>query len=318
MKHIIQPVPKEDLVKELTEDKFVRVTNFEKNEIYIITHHDSPNVMREIGRIRELSFRYAGGGTGKEIDVDQFDTAEIPYSQLIVWEPRRQEILGGYRFIVLKYLSLEKNDRYYTATSELFNFSDKFIEEYFPYTIELGRSFVQPNYQSQSPVRRGIYALDNLWDGLGSLVTLYPYVRFFFGKVTMYTDFNRRARDMVLFFMDKHFRDNENLVVPVNPLTINTPIEELKRIFIGKDFHEDYKLLSRNIRTLGETIPPLINSYMNLSSTMKSFGTSTNPHFGNVEETGILISIADIYDEKKERHILNPKLKPLEKGNYSE
>ena len=164
MKHIIQPVPKEDLVKELTEDKFVRLTNFEKNEIYIVTHHDSPNVMREIGRIRELSFRYAGGGTGKEFDIDHYDTAEVPYSQLIVWEPRRKEILGGYRFIVFKYLSPDAKGKYDTATSQLFTFSKKFNKEYFPYTIELGRSFVQPNYQSNSPLRKGIYALDNLWD----------------------------------------------------------------------------------------------------------------------------------------------------------
>jgi hypothetical protein len=309
MKHIIQPVPREDLEKELTEDKFVRLTNFEKNEIYIVTHHDSPNVMREIGRVRELSFRYAGGGTGKELDIDHFDTAEVPYSQLIVWEPIRKEILGGYRFMVFKYLNPDKNGEYDTATLQLFKFSDKFYKEYFPYTIELGRSFVQPNYQSNSPLRKGIYALDNLWDGLGSLVNNYPEIKYFFGKVTMYFDFNKRARDMILFFLHKHFKDIDKLVYPIHPLEINTDREELEKIFSGKDYLEDYKSLSRNVRALGENIPPLINSYMNLSPTMKTFGTSNNPHFGNVEETGILISINDIYDAKKDRHIKQIKTK---------
>ena len=301
MKHIIEPVPKEDLEKELTEDKFVRYTNYEKNEIYIITHHDSPNVMREIGRLRELSFRYAGGGTGKEVDIDSFDTAEVPYSQLIVWEPKRKEILGGYRFILFKNLSPDKNGNYNTATSQLFHFTDKFYKEYFSYTLELGRSFIQPNYQSSSPFRKGIFALDNLWDGLGSLVNNYPEVKYFFGKVTMYVDFNKRARDMILFFLEKYFKDVDKLVYAINPLVIST--EELEKIFIGKDYLEDYKILSRNVRALGENIPPLMNSYMNLSPTMKTFGTSSNPHFGNVEETGILITIDDIYETKKERHI---------------
>jgi hypothetical protein len=303
MKHIIQPVPREDLEKELTEEKFIRLTNYEKNEIYVITHHDSPNVMREIGRVRELSFRYAGGGTGKEIDIDHFDTAEVPYSQLIVWEPRRKEILGGYRFMVFKNLSPDELGNYETATSQLFHFSEKFYKDYFPFTIELGRSFVQPNYQSNSPLRQGIYALDNLWDGLGSLVNNYPDVKYFFGKVTMYVDFNRRARDMILFFINKHFKDSDNLVTAINPLNINADPEELSKIFSGKDYLEDYKILSRNVRALGEIIPPLINSYMNLSPSMKTFGTSSNPHFGNVEETGILINIDDIYKAKKERHI---------------
>lgn len=309
MKHIIQPVAKEDLEKELTEDKFIRYTNYDNNAIYIVTHHDSPNVMREIGRIRELSFRYAGGGTGKEIDIDNFDTAEVPYSQLIVWEANRKEILGGYRFILFKNLTPDKNGNYHTATSQLFHFSDKFYKEYFPYTIELGRSFVQPNYQSSSPLRRGIYALDNLWDGLGSLVNNYPDIKYFFGKVTMYVDFNKRARDMILFFLNKYFKDDEKLVYAINPLPFVTDKNELITIFNGKDYLEDYKILSRNVRALGENIPPLINSYMNLSPTMKTFGTSDNPHFGNVEETGILIKIEDIYDNKKDRHIKHIKTK---------
>ena len=98
MKPIIKSIPKKDLEEELTEDKFIRMTNKADNELYIITAHDSPKIMQEIGRLRELTFRAAGGGTGKPVDIDDFDTMEDPYKQLIVWDPYQEEILGGYRF----------------------------------------------------------------------------------------------------------------------------------------------------------------------------------------------------------------------------
>ncbi len=303
-KGIIPPVSVELIKKELTQDKFIRHTNHNGNHIYCITAHDSPNTMREIGRIREMTFRSAGGGTGQEVDIDEFDIGEVPYKQLIVWDPKRKEIIGGYRFILGSEAKKDTNGNPILATSHLFRFSDKFIQEYMPFTIELGRSFIQPNYQSTGIGRRELFALDNLWDGLGSLTVIYPNVKFFFGKVTMYPDFNRRARDLILYFLNKYFKDNENLITPIKPLTIETPENELEMILSGKSYHENYKILSQNVRQLGEIIPPLINSYMNLSPTMKVFGTAFNPEFGNSEETGLLITIKDIYGTKKDRHIL--------------
>lgn len=307
-KRIIPPVPIADLKKELTSDKFIRKTNHGGNLIYCITAHNSSNVMQEIGRLRELTFRSAGGGTGKEVDIDEFDTGDIPYKQLIVWNPKREEIIGGYRFILGSEALKKGKDKAFLATKHLFNFSDKFIEEYMPYTIELGRSFIQPNYQSTSPDRRGIFALDNLWDGLGSLTVIYPHIKYFFGKVTMYPDFNRKARDLILYFLKKYFGDKENLITPIYPVTIDTPLEELEQIFTSENYFENYKILSQKVRTLGENIPPLINSYMNLSPTMKTFGTALNKKFGNVEETALLITIQDIYAVKKDRHILTFKI----------
>jgi hypothetical protein len=303
MQNIIEPVEKKLLESELTSKRFVRKTNNGNNEIYIITHHDSPHVMREIGRLREYTFRTAGGGTGKEIDIDEYDIVNTaPYKQLIVWNPLEKEIIGGYRFIKCKEAPF--NDGIVQlATTELFHFSEKFINNYLPYTIELGRSFVQPKYQPTVDNRKGLFSLDNLWDGLGAIVVDNPDVEYFFGKVTMYSDFNVPARDFILSFMNHYFPDKENLVTPIEPLSIKTDVSEFLNSLKGLSYKEGHLLLNKNVRAMGEHIPPLVNAYMNLSATMKTFGTSSNTHFGEVEETGILVKFADIYDTKKERHI---------------
>ncbi|NOU60078.1 GNAT family N-acetyltransferase [Marinifilum caeruleilacunae] len=302
MKEIIPPVPREELEKELTEERFVRKTNKGSNEIYSFTHHDSPNLMREVGRLREITFRKAGGGTGKEIDIDKFDIDEKPYHQLIVWDPKAREILGGYRYILCKDAPVDENGDTYLATSRLFEFSEDFKKNYMPHTIELGRSFVQPDYQSIKKGRKSLYALDNLWDGLGSLIIDYPEIKYFFGKVTMYPDYNRDARNHILYFMDKMFNDPDNLATPTTPLVTNMDEEKLAKDFCHDTFEENYKVLSQNVRSNGENIPPLINAYMGLSPTMKCFGTAVNKHFGDVEETGIMITISDVYDQKIDRH----------------
>ena len=303
MKTIIPPVDKALLVKELTKDKFVRNTNYGHNELYIFSHNEAPNLMKEIGRLRELTFRHAGGGTGEDVDLDEFDLSEDPYQQLIVWDPKHQEILGGYRFYIPPKGASGDYIMKRLSTSHLFKFSDKCKDEYLPRMIELGRSFVQPNYQSTSRPRKGLFALDNLWDGLGALLVDNPDMRYFFGKVTMYTHFNIEARNLILFFLEKHFSDKEGLITPIEPLETNINREKLSSIFTGDTYYDDYKILSKQVRTLGENIPPLINAYMNLSPSMRVFGTVINPEFGNVEETGIMITINDLYHTKVERHV---------------
>lgn len=303
MQPIINPIDRNLLKQELNADRFIRLTNNGNNEIYIVSHHDSPNVMLEIGRLREVTFRAAGGGTGKDCDIDHFDTDEVCYKQLIVWNKEEEEIVGGYRYIrcgdVLNYNKQEAK----LATSGLFNFSPKFVQNYMPKTIELGRSFVQPKFQPGVDSRKGLFALDNIWDGLGSLIVDNPDIEYFFGKVTMYLDFNQEARDMILYFLKTFFPDKEALMCPFNPMPLYTAEEKLAPIFKGLDYKDAFKALNTNVRALGENIPPLVNIYMNLSPTMKTFGTALNKSFGAVEETGILVTIGDIYDAKKERHI---------------
>ncbi|MBI9067635.1 MAG: GNAT family N-acetyltransferase [Salinivirgaceae bacterium] len=303
MENIIEAVDIKLLEKELTKDKFVRKTNFGNNEIYIFSHHDSPFLMDEIGRLREITFRAAGGGTGKAKDVDDYDLADKPYKQLIVWSPEEKAILGGYRFIVCRNAPKDKEGNPILATSRLFHYSENFKENYLPNLIELGRSFVVPNQQASQGSRRGLFTLDGLWDGLGALIVDNPEVKYFFGKVTMYRHYNIEARNALLYFIHKYFGGNDELIKLINPLHLEIDSEKLSKIFVGASYEENYKILSKKVRELGENIPPLINAYMNLSPSMKVFGTSINPYFGDVEETGILLTIKDIYKTKSHRHI---------------
>lgn len=304
MKEIIAPIERGKIMAELTPERFLRHTNKGGNEIYVVNYKNAPYTMQEIGRLREIAFRSAGGGTGKEVDIDMFDTMEKPCQQLIVWDPDAKEILGGYRFILGEDMQYDKEGRPIIAISHMFDFSPKFIREYMPRTIELGRSFVSLEYQSTRSGAKGLFALDNLWDGLGALVVIYPQIKYFFGKVTMYPTFSIKGRNMILYFLNKHFADTEKLVWPRTPLETNSNYEELQRIFPeNNSFKEDYKILNQEVRALGFNIPPLVNSYMSLSPTMRMFGTAINDEFGDVEESGILIAIDEILEEKKKRHI---------------
>lgn len=300
---IIQPIDKELLKSELTPERQMRMTNKSNNEIYVIDGNACPNVMREIGRQRELAFRTAGGGTGKSCDIDEFDIGPHAYKQLIVWNPVSSEIIGGYRYLLGRDWQIGPDGQPHLATSHMFHFSERFMKEYAPYTVELGRSFVSLDYQNVRKNTKSIFALDNLWDGLGALTVINPDLKYFFGKVTMYPSYIRRGRDMILYFLKKHFDDRENLIVPMKPLKIETPEAELAALFKGKNFKEDYRILNHGIRELGYNIPPLVNAYMNLSPTMKLFGTAINYGFGDVEETGILIAVDEILEEKRVRHI---------------
>ena len=293
-----------DLIKaELTPSKKLRDTNKGSNEIYVVNHFDSPNIMLEIGRLREEAFRDSGGGSGLAVDIDEFDTMENPYQQLIVWDPDAERILGGYRFILGGDIRLHEEGQPHLATSHMFHFSEKFIKEYLPYTIELGRSFVSPEYQSSKAGAKAIFARDNLWDGLGALAIQRPNMKYFFGKMTMYPEYNREARDLIQYFLFKHFEDKEKLVGPMEPLVIKTPVSYMESILTESEFKEDYKLLNAEVRKLGVNIPPLVNAYMNLSPTMKMFGGGVNHEFSEAEETCILISFDEIYESKVSRHI---------------
>jgi len=303
MKPIVDQLPKDQIIAELTSDKLLRKTNNGNNEVYIFDHNNSPSLMHEVGRVREITFRHAGGGTGKDLDIDDFDTAKIhPQKQLIVWDPENREIIGGYRFYFAE-KSCNDCDITRLASSAYFNFSEKFLTRYYPHLMELGRSFVHPDYQTRARGRKSLFALDNLWDGLGAIIIDNHHLKYLFGKVTMYIHFNQKARDMILYFLMRHFDDPDNLVTPIEPVKIDIHHEEMKKIFTGRRYKENYKILSREVRNLNENIPPLINAYMNLSPTMRTFGTFINHKFGHVEETGIMVTLRDIYVEKINRHL---------------
>ncbi len=303
--YIIPPVPRDLIKAELKHKNFLRMTNSGNKEIYITTAHLSPNIMREIGRLRELSFALDGGGTGKDCDIDEFDTLPEPhcFKQLFVWSPEDEEIVGGYRFIHGSNMLRREDGTIATPTAELFQYSEQFISQYLPYTVELGRAFVQPEFQPGNNLRKGLYSLDNLWDGLGAIALEIPETLYFFGKITMYPQMNRRAKDLILYFYQKHFPDPEGLVWPFTPLEIESDFNELHSLFNGRNYKEDYQILVRSVRTLGCTVPAMINAYMNLTPTMRSFGTAKNTEFGDTDETGILVTLRDIVPEKRKRYI---------------
>lgn len=304
VEEIIPAVDKSLIKKELTKERFARTTRKGNNEIYIVNYHNSPNTLREIGRLRELSFRSAGGGTKKSIDIDKYDTNEKCYDQLIVWSPEDEEIIGGYRFIHCKSILTDDPEGFIPmSTSHYFRFSKQFREDYLPRTIELGRSWVQPNYQPAVNPRKGLYALDNIWDGLAVLTVIYPDLEYFFGKVTMYPDYDKESRDFLLYFLSHFFPDPDHLAESLYPIEMKSDIAEFKRMLEGLDFKDGFKVLNQYVRARGAIVPPLMNIYMHLSSTMRTFGTAMNPDFGGVEETAIIVKIADIYEDKKERHI---------------
>ena len=303
MEEIIAPISREILKSELTEERRLRFTNKSHNEIYVITAHNAPNVMQEIGRLREIAFRAAGGGTGKSVDIDEYDTMPHPYKQLIVWNPEAEEILGGYRYLLGNEVEFDEHGKPVLATAHMFDFSERFLNDYLPYTVELGRSFVTLEYQSSRAGTKGLFALDNLWDGLGALTVIKPNVKYFFGKMTMYPSYHRQGRDMILYFLNKHFADSDKLITPIKPLQLETDPKSLEALFCCESFKEDYRILNSEVRKLGYNIPPLVNAYMGLSPTMRMFGTAINYGFGDVEETGILIAVDEILEQKRVRHI---------------
>ena len=300
---IIDPIAPELIERELTPDRLLRPSNKGGNLIYTFDGRECPSAMQEVGRLREESFRAAGGGTGKSVDIDEFDMMDPPCRQLVVWDPQSRLILGGYRYIKGSDIRMDESGCPRIATSHMFRFSDRFISEFLPQTIELGRSFVRLNYQSSQAGAKALFALDNLWDGLGALTVVHQEIQYLFGKMNMYPGYDRKCRDMILYFLQKHFPDPDCLVRPIHALDTSIDIATMESLFTGNSFKDDYKILNHEVRNHGFNIPPLVNSYMSLSPTMKMFGTAINDEFGNVEESGIFFAISEIFEEKKKRHI---------------
>ena len=320
MEEIIAPVPTELLKAELTDKCFLRDTNHAGNKLYIIDNQTAPNVMREIGRLREIAFRAGGGGTSKSVDLDAFDLdPAFKYKQLVLWDPDAECIIGGYRYVLCDDVMYDRHGQPIMPSAHLFRFTRRYLRGAFLKTIELSRSFIRPEYQSSERGMKSLYSLDNLFDGLGGLILLYKgRMEYFFGKMTIYPSFPEKGMQMLLYFLRKHFGTKENslqqridrMVIPKNPVRISIS-RELGKVLTEDDFREDYKILKREIQQMGVNIPPLVNTYMNLSPTMKSFGAGINDEFGDVIEAGILIKFDEMHPEKTRRHLSLPNFEEI-------
>jgi hypothetical protein len=300
MKPIIAPVDVSELKKELTPERLLRRTNRGDNEVYLIRADEAPNLMREIGRVREDAFRRGGTGTGLELDVTPFDKTCL---QMLVWSPDSEEIAGGYRMIEGSRWPMSENGQPDLATSHLFHFSEEFLKEYKDCTVEVGRSYVTTGYQRNAPRGKSIYIMDNLWDGIGAYLVQHPEAKYLFGKVTIPVSFNCRAREMMLYFMKRYFPAKKPLITPYKPLEKQFPEEEFESLFKDKDFESGYRVLKHEMKELGERIPPMINSYMMLTPTMQYFGSTVDETFAGAIESAILITVDEMCEEKKARHM---------------
>ena len=306
MEPIIEPVETSLLEQEL-EGHLLRPTNKAGNLIYDITAHECPNVMREIGRLREISYRDGGGATGKSMDIDEMDTMEKPYHQLIVWDPDNRRIIGGYRYLLGKEAQIINGQPYITS-AHLYHYSERFIRDYLPYTIEFGRAFVQPLYQTREAGVKALFALDNIWDGIGALVHNNPDLKYMIGKVTIYPDYNIEARNLIYTYLHQYHLGDQELMHPYHPLPIE-PITDSP--FTGEDAQENYHILQHAVREKGTVIPPMFSAYLNLTNDLLFFGNAINDELANVYETGIMVEIPKIYAEKQERYI-NPYIQWLQ------
>ena len=301
---IIEPIDVALLKSELNEKTFIRATIRGNNEIYVANNETAPNVLKEIGRLREVAFRAVGGGSGTPCDLDHFDLEDKACFQLVVWNPEADEIIGGYRFTKWALASFHENGQPYVNTEHLFDFSQKFLDEYFPYCLEMARAFVQPKYQSAQMGRKALFALDNLRDGIGAIVASDPSVRYLAGKVTIYSSSPELSRKAMVYYLDKFFGDREGLITSKNPERWTAEQAEMfDAMFTGASVKENYQILNNFVKSMGDTIPPLIHSYIGLSDTMKTFGTTFDPDFGDCYDTAMMITIADIYPEKFSRYI---------------
>lgn len=312
MKKIIDRVSTDLLKSQLTKDKFLRTTNHGGNEIYVVDNNNAPDVIKEIGRLREEAFRAGGGGTGRELDIDKFDTdSAYGYKQLVLWDPEAERIIGGYRYVLCDDIVYDKYGQPILTSSHMFRFSKKFIKNDLQHTIELGRSFVTIDYQSSKGGAKSIFALDNLFDGLGALMVMYKgRMKYFFGKMTIYRQYPAPAREMIQVFLNKWFGAAKmRRVKLVKPARVKRPIKYMKELK-GLTFKDDYRHLKAFVSDFGVNIPPLVNSYMNLSPKMQYFGTGINDEFGDIYDSGILIPFKYITDDKINRHVktLTPKL----------
>ena len=306
MEAIINPVDTELLLREL-EGHMVRPTNKANNVIYDITAHECPNVMREIARLREISYRDGGGATGKSMDIDEMDTMPKPYHQLIVWDPENKQIIGGYRYLFGSEAEMRDGQPFITS-AHLFHYSERFIRDYLPQTIEFGRAFVQPMYQKREMGVKALFALDNIWDGIGALVHNNPQLRWMIGKVTIYPDYNETARKLIYTYLRRYHSGEEGLFGPYHPL----PADSLSvDPFTGDDAQENYHILQHAVREQGTVIPPMFSAYLNLTNDLQFFGNTVNDELANVYETGIMVDLQTVLPEKRERYI-NPYIAWLE------
>ena len=253
MKPVIDPVAADLIENELTPERLLRRTNNGGNEIYVMRAQECPNLMREIGRLRELSFRDGGGGTGADVeDVDELDLDPEGVRAAFRLGPQGER---DRRRLPLHHLAEHASEMPLDRTL-LPHSPNGSATSTFPTRSSSDVRSCSPTIRDRRANPKGLFSLDNLWDGLGALVVNNPDMRYFFGKVTMYGSYDKEARNILLYFLRKYFPDREHLVESIHPIELHFDEERFERMFCGGSYAEDYKILIREIRKYRENIPP--------------------------------------------------------------
>ena len=289
---IAHPVSRIDLLNELKKSKLIGQTSDGK-KIYLYDYVEDSIVLKELGRLRELSFRKVGEGVNKKRDTDKYD---IYYQHIILWDENDLEIVGSYRIgnsdFIFKNIGVKG---FYS--NNLFKYNEEFTP-YLKSSIELGRSFVQPKYW-------GTRALDYLWFGIGAYLKSNPNIKYMFGPVSMSASFPTVAKDMMIFYYSHYFKEEVNLVEGKTPYQYSNNISEIKELFDLEDKKKGFKFLKSALSNIGVTVPTLYKQYSEITEDggIKFLSFNIDKNFGDCIDGFILVEVDKIKDSAKKRYI---------------
>ena len=289
---VIHPVNTRSIIQELNLNTMLGTT-YDKKEIYLVEHEVGKNILREISRLREITFRKVGEGTGKCSDIDVYD---IYYKHIVLWDPIELQIVGSYRLgevaeIVKRY---SKKGLY---NSSQFYLSDKF-ESKMMNSIEVGRSFIQPKYWRSN-------ALDFIWQGIGAYISIRPNIKYLWGAVSISDSYSELAKGLIIKYYRKWYQGPIDYALPIEEYNISAKIaSEINQCLNGMTPQEDYLNLKNGLKNLGFTIPVLYRKYIEMTnyggSQFLSFCVDVN--FNNSIDGLILVNLDELRDEVKERY----------------
>ncbi len=297
-KNIIHPIDKQVLTREFKNAQHIGSTSDQK-KIMLTSSEDSPSILKEISRLREITFRKVGEGTGKKKDLDNFDKY---YKHLVVWDENELEIIGAYRIGLGKDIVMEKGpDGFYTST--IFKYEKEFIEKYMPTGVELGRSFVQKKYWNTN-------ALNYLWQGIGAFLAHHEQVKYMFGGVSISNSYPESAKKMIVYYFKKWFGEEHQLAKAISKFNIpHHSLSKFDELFNGSSYKEDYKILKRMLKPYGYSVPILYKHYSELcyEGGVKFLDFAIDESFENCIDGLILVDVDLIKDDKRARYISSQK-----------
>ena len=292
-KRIARAEPIEKLHKELQQAKKIGATR-DNNEIYLLDYHRDSAVLREVGRLRELTFREVGEGTGQKRDTDNYDRH---YKHLVLWNVKNKEIAGSYRLGEGQSI-LARRGMKGLYTSSLYRFEPA-MEKYFNEGVELGRSFVAPQYWGKA-------CLDYLWQGLGAYLAHNPQIRYLIGPVSMSAEYPRELMDMLVYFYHRYYACPEHLAKANHPYLLSTErMEQLANHFGEHNADDAFDFMQQYFVQKGHRLPVLFKQYTALFEPggFQSIVFSRDPNFGDCLDGLCMADITKLKINKRKRYI---------------